>query len=94
MLSKGPYLTNSVVGVLTRFQEDRIAVMADIESMFHQVRVPDRDSTFLRFPWWDDGDMMQEVHEYQMLAYLFGAISSPASANFALLHMAQFPIYQ
>ena len=37
MLYKGPDLTNSLVGVLTMFQEDRIAVMADIESMFHQV---------------------------------------------------------
>ena len=58
--------------------------MADIESMFHQVRVPDRDSRFLRFLWWDDGDTTQEVQEYQMLVHLFGAISSPASANFAM----------
>ena len=84
MLYKGPDLTNSLVGVLTRFREDRIAVMADIESMFHQVRVPDRDSTFLRFLWWDDGDTTREVEEYQMLVHLFGSISSPASANFAL----------
>ena len=47
MLYKGPDLTNSLVGVITRFREDRVAVMADIESMFYQVRVPDRDSSFL-----------------------------------------------
>ena len=88
MLYKGPDLTNSLVGVLTRFREDRIAVMADIESMFHHVRVPDRDSTFLRFLWWDDGDTTREVQEYQMLVHLFGAISSPASANFALRQTA------
>ena len=88
MLYKGPDLTNSLVGVLTRFREDRIAVMADIEAMFHQVRVPDRDSTFLRFLWWDDGDTTREVQEYQMLVHLFGALSSPASANFALRQTA------
>ncbi|PFX26292.1 putative PPE family protein PPE24 [Stylophora pistillata] len=36
MLDKGPDLTNSLVGVLTRFCEDRVAVMADIEAMFYQ----------------------------------------------------------
>ena len=70
MLHKGPDLTNSLVRVLTRFREDRVAVMADIEAMFYQVRVPDRDSSFLRFLWWEDGDMAQEVQEYQMLVHL------------------------
>ena len=35
MFYKGPDLTNSLVGVLTRFREDRVAVMADIESIFY-----------------------------------------------------------
>ena len=89
MLHKGPDLTNSLVGVLTRFREDRVAVMADIEAMFYQVRVPDRDSSSLRFLWWEDGDMTREVQEYQMLVHLFGAISSPACANFALRRTAE-----
>lgn len=32
-------MTNSLVGVLTRFQENLIALASDIESMFLQVRV-------------------------------------------------------
>ena len=35
MLYKGPDQTNSLVGVLSRFRENRIAVMADMESMFY-----------------------------------------------------------
>ena len=88
MLFKVPDLTNSIVGVLIRFREDRIAVMADIEAMFYQVRVSDRDSSFLRLLWWDDGNMAVELQECQMLVHLFGAISSPACANFALRRTA------
>ena len=89
MLYKGPDLTNSLIGVLTRFRQDRIAVTADIQSMFYQVRVSNGDSSFLRFLWWENGDMTRELQEYQMLVHLFGAISSPACANFALRKTAE-----
>ena len=89
MLYKGPDLTSSLVGVLLRFREEKVAVMADIESMFHQVRVPDPDSSFLRFLWWQDGNMASELQEYQMVVHLFGAISSPACANLALRKTAE-----
>ncbi|KAL9986036.1 hypothetical protein ACROYT_G000097 [Oculina patagonica] len=39
LLLKGPDLTNSLFGVLTRFRQERVAVMADIEAMFHQFSV-------------------------------------------------------
>ena len=32
---QGPNLTNKLVGVLMRFRQDPIALMADTESMFH-----------------------------------------------------------
>ena len=89
MLYKGPNLTNYLIGVLTRFRQDRIAVTADIQSMFYQVRVSTGDSSFLRFLWWENSDMTRELQEYQMLVHLFGAISSPACANFALRKTAE-----
>ena len=49
MLHKGPDLTNSLIVVLIRLHGDRVAVMADIESMFHQVRVLEHESSFQRF---------------------------------------------
>ena len=42
-LFQGPNLTNHLVGVLVRFHHDQVAVMQDIHSMFHQVRVPEAD---------------------------------------------------
>ena len=88
-LLQGPNLTSSLLGVLLRFREGPIAVMADVEKMFYQVRVPDEDRSFLRFLWWPNGDTEQELEVYQMNVHLFGAISSPACANFALRRTAQ-----
>jgi len=48
-LLQGPDLTNSLMGVLLRFRQENVAIMADIEAMFHQVRVSKRDCDALRF---------------------------------------------
>ena len=66
LLLKGPDLTNSLLGVLTRFRQEHVAVMADIEAIFHQVKVPDTDRSFLRFLWWPNGDLSYALKEYQM----------------------------
>ncbi|XP_043206518.1 uncharacterized protein LOC122393826 isoform X1 [Amphibalanus amphitrite] len=63
--------------------------MADIEKMFYQVRVPEDDRSLLRFLWWPNGDTERELEVYQMNVHLFGAISSPSCANFALRRTAQ-----
>lgn len=85
----GPDLTNNLVGVLTRFRQEPFAVMGDIEAMFHQVHTLDDDCDALRFLWWSDGNLASEPEEYQMNVHIFGAISSPSCANFALLRTAE-----
>ena len=87
-LLQGPDLTNSLFGVLLRFREEDIALMADIKSMFYQVAVPKKDRDFLRFPWWSDGDLDGKLKEYRMAVHLFGTVSSPSCANAALHHIA------
>ena len=62
--------------------------MADIEGMFHQVRVPENDADFLRFLWWPHGNVDQPLVEYRMVVHLFGAVSSPSCANYALKRTA------
>ncbi|KAK3728195.1 hypothetical protein QZH41_004910 [Actinostola sp. cb2023] len=83
-LLQGPDLTNSLVGVLTRFRQEPVALMADIEAMFYQVRVRPSDRNCLRFLWWPSGDFSRTPEEYQMCVHLFGGTSSPTCANFAL----------
>ena len=48
-LLTGPDLTNQIVGVLTRFQQNSIAFMADIEAMYYQVMVSEHQQTFIKF---------------------------------------------
>ena len=82
-------MTNTLVGVLTRFRQERTAIIADIESMFYQVRVRPDDSDVLRFLWWPGNDLQRRPEEYQMTVHLFGAVSSPSCANFALQKTAE-----
>ncbi|KAK3712224.1 hypothetical protein QZH41_009770, partial [Actinostola sp. cb2023] len=88
-LLQGPDLTNTLIGVLTRFRQEQVAFMSDIEAMFYQVRVRPSDCKYLRFLWWPDGNMEREPHEYQMSVHLFGGASSPSCANYALKKTAE-----
>ena len=81
---QGPDFTNSLVGVLLRFRQESVALMADIESMFHQVRVHPKDVDALRFLWFPNGDLSKDPEEYQMLVHLFGGVWSPCCASYAL----------
>ena len=83
-LLQGPDMTNSLLGVLLRFRQQPVALVADIEAMFHQVKVNEEDRDMLRFLWWSDGDVKKPLQDYRMTSHIFGATSSPACANYAL----------
>ena len=83
-LLKGPDFLNSIVAVLTRFREEKVAIVADVEGMFNQARVSEKDCDVLGFLWWPDDDFNKEPVKYQMLVHLFEATSSPSCVSFAL----------
>ena len=83
-LIQGPDPSKSLLGVLARFRKGKIAFMADIETMYYQVRLPEHHSKFLRFFWWEDGDISKEPDECEMRVHPFGAISSKSCVIFAL----------
>ena len=87
-LLTGPDLTNSLVGVLCRFRKGPVAVMCDVERMFHQFHVRPEDQDYLRFLWWENGDLGSPPSIFRMKVHLFGAASSPGCANFGLKHLA------
>ena len=71
---QGPDLTNKAVGVLLRFREEPVALMADVEAMYHQLKVHPDDVDALRSLWYPDCDLTREPEEYHMAVHLFGGV--------------------
>ena len=63
-LCTGPDLLSSLIGVLLRFQNNNTAIIADVEAMFHQVRVKPSDCDSLRFLWADTPEENSKVETY------------------------------
>ncbi|PFX12233.1 hypothetical protein AWC38_SpisGene23847 [Stylophora pistillata] len=82
-----PDMTNSLIGVLLRFRQGKVGLAADVEAMFHQVRVRRQDQDALRFLWWTD-DYRQPPDVYVMEVHIFVATFSPCVANSVLRRTA------
>lgn len=68
-LLQGPNFNNYLIGVLMRFRHKPIALAADVEGMFHQVRLPAKYKDLFRFFWWPKGETAQEMEEYRMTVH-------------------------
>ena len=75
MILQGPDQTNSLVDVLMRFMLEKVVFIADIKSMFKQVRVPDSERDLLRFLWWEEGDPANKIVQNRMMFELFGILA-------------------
>ena len=63
--------------------------MADIEAMFHQVKVVRQDQDVLRFLWWPGGNLEEDPARYRMTVHLFGGTWSPSCCTYALHRTAE-----
>ena len=86
---QGPDLTNKLIGVLLRFRLHPVAIMADIEATFHQVKVVRQDQDVLRFLWWPGGNLEEDPVKYRMTVHLFGGTWSPSCCMYALHKTAE-----
>ena len=83
---QGPDLTNKLIDVLLRFRQFQYAVTADVECMYMQVKIPEKDRNALRFFWYDaKGNLTQ----YRMTSHLFGGIWCSSSSTYALRKTCQ-----
>ena len=58
-----PDLTDTLVGVLTRFCQEKIAFMSCRGYFFYQVRISLSDRDYLQFLWVPDGDLNRDSEE-------------------------------
>ena len=82
----GPDLMNGLMPVLTKFRTDAVAVICDVEGMFNQVVVEERDRDVLRILWWKDDVIGGDVQALRYTRHPFGGVWSPSAANFAMRH--------
>ncbi|KAM7373874.1 hypothetical protein PAMP_006564 [Pampus punctatissimus] len=84
VLLTGPDLNNSLLGVLLRFRKEGVAILADIQQMFHCFLVHENHCNFLRFLWHEDNDVSKAVVDYRIRVHVFGNSPSPAVAIYSL----------
>ena len=77
---QGPDLNNKLIDVLLRFRQYKYAIMADVEAMYLQVRVPPKDRNALRFLW----DVNGQTRHFRMRSHLFGGVWCASSSTYAL----------
>ena len=53
-LLSGPNQINSLLGVLVRFRQENVALLCDVEQMFHSFYVNPEHRDYLRFLWFKD----------------------------------------
>ena len=75
----GPDLLQNLFLLLLRFRERPVAVIADIEAMFMQISITEKDQAALRFLWLTGNS----IRQYQYTRLIFGAACSPTTAIFA-----------
>ena len=62
--------------------------MANVESMYYQVMVPDNQQAFLKFLWVNNSNLLEEPQDFVMCAHVFGGTSSASRSNYALRRTA------
>ncbi|XP_056006873.1 uncharacterized protein LOC125665314 [Ostrea edulis] len=82
VLLQGSDILNNLFGILLRFRKEKVAATMDVEHMFYNFKVPEKQRCYLRFFWHQNNDIDQPLIEYQMNRHVFGNSTSPSIANY------------
>lgn len=81
VLHKGPDLLVSLISVLFKFREKKVAICGDIREMYHQISIRKEDQHSQRFLW-PNKDTTKPADVYIMQVMTFGSSCSPSCAQF------------
>jgi len=84
-LFRGPSLLPSLVGILLRTRQFRVAVSADIEAFYHRIGIPRHQRSLQRLVFREFGTN-SPLLTYQLTTLVFGAINASTSAIWVLRH--------
>ena len=81
----GTNLLNNLVEVLTRFQLDKFACMADLSNCFFQVAMPEAQRDLFRIIWFSNGELEAGTSQvFRFSRHVWGINSSPYAALLAI----------
>ena len=86
--AKGPDVINSLFGILLRFREQKVGLVADISKMFNSIQLAEMDQHVHRYLW-RDLDIRQDPSHYVLLAVAFGDRPSGTISMVALKTIAE-----
>ena len=93
--AKGPDMINNLLGILFRFRENPVALVGDIQKMYHSVKTGTLDQHTHRFVW-RDMDINREADTYILTTVSFGdkpagAIATQALRKTAIMGSKSYP---
>ncbi|UYV84382.1 hypothetical protein LAZ67_X001975 [Cordylochernes scorpioides] len=75
LLHVGPKLQNNIFNILLKFRTNSVALVADIEKMYRQIRLHPDDIKYQTILWRDRKDL--ELQEYNLLTVTYGLACAP-----------------
>lgn len=88
-LFRGPLMLEDLTGILIRFRENEIGIVADVEKAFLQIGLQDSDRDVTRFLWLKDlkkGVSSDNLEHFRFCRVPIGVISSPFLLNATIRH--------
>ena len=83
MLSRSDF-TNQLASVLNGLILELVESMGNVQAIFYQETIPEKQRLFLRFLWWNEGIFASKIINHKTRVGLFGAVSSHSSNNYTL----------
>lgn len=88
-LYRGPLMLEDLIGLIIRFREHAVGIVADVEKAFLQIGLQQEDRDATRFLWLKDvnGEVVADnLQHYRFCRVPFGVISSPFLLNATVRH--------